>query len=176
MKRNLVISVLLIAPLLTRGQERANTTKMQEHFNTIESLIPKRDSLNVDVSSSNVAWHIDHMLKVVNKIYDSLAMSDPAEYRYQLSLARPFVFLWGDFPRGIAKSPKVVLPPDDIKTEDLYAQLEEARTKVQKMEDLPKKSFFYHFAFKNLNRRRTKRFLEVHTKHHLKIVRDILKD
>jgi len=175
MKRNLVISVFLLAPLWANGQSSASTSTMQKHFDKIESLIPKRDSLNIKVSKSDVAWHLDHMLKVVNKIYDSLAVSDPSKYKYQVSLSRPFVFLWGDFPRGIAKSPKVVLPPDDIKTEDIHAQLNEARLKMEQFDDLPKKSFFYHFAFKNLNRRRTKRFLEVHTKHHLKIIRDILK-
>ncbi|OEK05531.1 hypothetical protein BFP71_09730 [Roseivirga misakiensis] len=148
---------------------------MDKHFDKIESLIPLRDSLNAEVSKSDVAWHIDHMLKVVNKIYDSLSSSDPTEYKYQFSLARPFVFLWGDFPRGIATSPKVVLPPDNINTADIYTQLKEARDKMDRFDELPKKSFFYHFAFKNLNRRRTKRFIEVHTKHHLKIIRDILK-
>lgn len=175
MKRNLTISLFLLAPLWANGQDKTNTSKMDKHFNQIESLISQRDVLNPEVSKSDVAWHLDHMLKVVNKIYDSLAISDPSEYRYQLSLSRPFVFLWGDFPRGIATSPKVVLPPDSIKTADIHAQLAEARQKMSRLQELPKNSHFYHFAFKNLNRRRNKRFLEVHTKHHLKIIGDILK-
>ncbi|MFY0591071.1 hypothetical protein [Roseivirga sp.] len=175
MKRNIIISVFLVAPIWLQAQQKGKSSTMEKHFDKIESLIPKRDSANLKISKSDVAWHIDHMLKVVNKIYDTLATSDPKQYKYQLSLSRPFVFLWGDFPRGIATSPKAVLPPEMIKDEDIYAQLEEARNKMAQLDDLPKKSFFYHFAFKNLNRRRTRRFIEVHTKHHLKIIRDILK-
>ncbi|MEM6805942.1 MAG: DUF1569 domain-containing protein [Bacteroidota bacterium] len=148
---------------------------MNKHFEKIEAFIPHRDNWNPAISKADVAWHLDHSLKVINRIYEALKSSSPEEYHFQISFLRWAAFSWGDFPRGIAKSPTVVLPPQDIKTEDLYTQLAEARAKMEIFNMLPKNSFYSHFAFKNINRKQSIRFLEVHTNHHLKIIRDILK-
>ena len=36
-------------------------------------------------------------------------------------------------------------------------------------------AYFRHLIFGNLNKKRTIRFLQIHTAHHLKIIQDILK-
>ncbi len=78
-------------------------------------------------------------------------------------------------PRGQVKAPKIVKPPDIISTTNLQAQLNEARKQVKSLKSLDKKAHFKHFIFGTLPKTKTLRFLEMHTKHHLKIVNDIMK-
>ncbi len=147
--------------------------KLEAYINELESHIEKRDLLNPKVSKVDIAWHIDHSLKVVNGICQVLKDSDPKDYQYKFSLNRAVIFTWGDFPRGVAKSPKIVLPPEKIIKEDLIDQVAKAKELLTEFDQLPDNAHFKHFAFKTLNRKRTMRFLEVHTIHHLKIIRDI---
>ncbi|MEM8891269.1 MAG: DUF1569 domain-containing protein [Bacteroidota bacterium] len=171
----MIVIFLLMANLSLLFAQKPVSKNMLKHFDEIEALIPYKDSLNTEVSKVDVAWHLDHSLKVVNRIYQALESSKPEEYRYQASIVRWAAYSWGDFPRGIAKSPSAVLPPEHITTNDIYRQLAEARAKMEQFKALPKNSFYSHFAFKNINRNKSIRFLEVHTNHHLKIIRDILK-
>lgn len=173
---NYLITMLLFAISMSNLYAQKPISKqLSKQLDDIEQLIPQRDSSNEAVSKADVAWHLDHSLKVVNRIYEAVENSDPANYTYQFSWSRLAIFAWGDFRRGVAKSPAVVVPPEMIDTEDLYAQLAAARKTLENFQTLPKNSFYKHFAFKNINRKRTIRFLEVHTNHHLKIMRDILK-
>ncbi|GAA4949969.1 hypothetical protein GCM10023314_24170 [Algibacter agarivorans] len=69
----------------------------------------------------------------------------------------------------------MVLPPDVILKEDLFNQLREEHYHIKAVKPLPKTSHFKHHVFGMLAKQQTLRFLEIHTKHHLKIVNDILK-
>lgn len=147
---------------------------LDEQFSEIVDYIPQRDKLDTRVSKVDVAWHIDHSLKTINRVCEALKNSDPNQYNSNFSLSRLLIYTWGDFPRGVAKAPKHVLPPDTISTEDLYLQLKEAKKNLKKLEVLEADTHFKHPYFKVINKKQTKRFLKIHTKHHLKIVRDIL--
>jgi len=96
-------------------------------LNNAESYITDRDRIAVNVSPVDVAWHLDHLLKVIIGIHFSLNKSDPAKFKYSWKLYRSLTFAFGRFPRGFARSPKSVFPPDNIKTSDIYAQLKDAR-------------------------------------------------
>ncbi len=144
-------------------------------MSNFEYFIKKRNSQRTKISKVDVAWHVDHCLKTINRIYERLENSNPEEYAASFNLLRTLIYAWGDFPRGVAESPKVVLPPDIISTSSLYEQLEEARKNIQKLEELPVKAYFKHPYFKVLDRKQSTRFLEIHTNHHIKIIRDILK-
>jgi len=78
-------------------------------------------------------------------------------------------------PRGKAQAPKKVLPPDIILVDDLMSQLKLAQKHIKRLKVLPKTSYFDHHVFGKLNKRQTLRFLETHTRHHLKIANEILK-
>ena len=88
---------------------------------------------------------------------------------------RLVVFTLGFIPRGKGKSPKRVLPPEIILKEDLEKQLVEAITNIESIQKLENNKYFTHPIFKQLNRNKTLKFLKLHTKHHLKIIKDILK-
>lgn len=141
----------------------------------IEQNIPNKALKKPSVSSSDIGWQLDHTLKVFNAVSLWTVNSNPKEFKRKFNMWRSILLPLGYFPRGKVKAPKHVLPPEIIKTEDLKSQLQTARTHTENLKTLPKKAYFKHFIFGMLSKQQTLRFLEVHTKHHLKIVTDILK-
>jgi len=105
----------------------------------------------------------------------SIQASDPNKYDAKFNLSRNILLTLGRFPRGKAKAPKATLPSRTITKESLTKQLEEVRAEIPKIQSLSPNAYFYHPLFKKLNLKRTKRFLEVHTHHHVRIIQDILK-
>jgi hypothetical protein len=142
----------------------------------IEANIPHKAAKNPSVSKATVGWQLDHALKVFNAVSEWTENSNPEDYEFKLNYWRTVLLTLGYFPRGRVKAPKHVLPPESITTEDLEKQLQTARTHVDKLKMLPKNAYFKHFIFGKLNKKQTLRFLEVHTNHHLKIVKAILKN
>lgn len=145
-------------------------------FDEIENYIKQRDKINPKVSKVDVAWHLDHSLKTINSIYKALENSNPNQFKPNFSLSRFFIYAWGDFPRGFAKAPRYVLPPDNVTLKSLQAQLEEAKENLKKLENLDARTHFKHPYFNFINKKQSKRFIKIHTRHHLRIVRDILKE
>ena len=140
----------------------------------IENLIPHKDLENILVSRATIGWQLDHTLKVFNTVCLALKNSNQKDYKRQLNYWRILLFPFGYIPRGKAKAPKIVLPPEVITKENLKAQLEIAKNHTVVLKTLPNHAYFKHFIFGVLTKKQTLRFLEMHTKHHLKIVRDIL--
>lgn len=147
---------------------------LSDQFRHIESLMEFRDRINVNVSKVSVAWHLDHLLKVINGIYAALKQSDPKKYSSDFNISRSTIFILGKFPRGRGQSPQSVLPPENILIEDLLEQLEQSKKNVLTIDTLDKNQYFRHAVFGTLNRDKAKRFIEIHTNHHLRIIRDIL--
>lgn len=177
MRRILLICLalfLVVLGVVAVKNSNPPSVQLEKQLNALESFIEKRNSRSSKISEVDVAWHIDHCLKTVNRIYERLEASEPEEYTASFSLSRTLIYAWGDFPRGVAESPKAVRPPDTIRTDSLYQQLEVARKNIKKLEGLPGDSHFNHPYFKVLNRRQSERFLEIHTHHHIKIIQDIL--
>ena len=149
---------------------------LDEELAEIESLIEKRDVKNTAVSQADVAWHLDHSLKVVNRLSESLSSSNPGRLLLRNSVClRLVVFTTGIIPRGRAQASEEFLPPDEIRTEDILAQLSTARSNLEGLSALDEKAHMKHPVFKTLDKGQTKRLMKVHTRHHLKIIRDILR-
>ncbi|GAA4277836.1 DUF1569 domain-containing protein [Aquimarina mytili] len=172
---SIIFSLILIYAVSVCSQPSKDNF-MTSELNRIEQYLIHRDSLNKEVSKVAVAWHLDHSLKVINGICDSLHASKPESYKKRFNIARTFSFTFGFIPRGRAQSPKSVLPPDTIKTDDIVSQLSIARDKLTSLDALDDKSNFKHPVFDQLNKKQARRFIEIHTRHHLKIVKDILKE
>lgn len=148
---------------------------IQQLLSNIEDNIINKDFKNKKVSTSTIGWQLDHSLKVINRVCETTINSNPNTYKPNLKPIGMLLLTLGTFPRGRAKAPKIVLPPENITTEDLYHQLKNAHKHLKILASIPKTSHFKHYLFGNLSKKQTIRFLEIHTKHHLKIVRDILK-
>ena len=151
-----------------------NANCLYDPLDKIESLIPERDVKNENISRADVAWHLDHMLKTINEITKSLEKSNPEMFKKSFNAARVMSLTLGFIPRGRAQSPSVVRPPENIKTEDIISQLQKARNNVKVLNRLDKKVHFAHPVFGMIDKATSIRFIEVHTKHHLKIINDIL--
>lgn len=149
--------------------------KINQYINTLEAHVANHETINPKVSESTIGWQIDHSLKVINNVSKALKSSEPNDYKRNFSLLGKVFFTLGTFPRGKAKAPKHVKPPEVILKEDLISQIEEAKVNIKTIKDLNDNAFFKHPMFGHVNKKRVNRFLEIHTNHHLKIINDILK-
>ena len=179
MKRRIIITILFVISLFIYSTFKMNQDDpkvLSPLLTQVENYIPQRDKINTDVSKVDVAWQLDHILKTINRITEALKTSKPDDYKSSINAARIFTLTGGYIPRGRAQSPDVVKPPEVILTKDLYSQLEQAKKNISKLKELEDKTNFEHPYFGQLNKSHTIRFLEVHTKHHRKIVKDIVKE
>jgi hypothetical protein len=141
----------------------------------LENHISNFEKTNMKVSNSTVGWQIDHCLLVINGIIGQIEISDPLKFQPKWTFPKFMVFTTGKIPRGKAKAPKVVIPTQVATQEELIAKLAAAKNNVLKLDSFSENQFFNHPFFKDLNVKQTKKFLTIHTKHHLKIIEDILK-
>lgn len=141
----------------------------------LATYIPNYNQSNAVISEAAVGWHIEHCLLVIKQITSTVAQSDPKLYKYKFNMSRFFVFLSKTIPRGKAKAPKVVIPTDAITLESLQASLTNTYQAIIYLKDCEEKQYFMHPFFGQLNKKQTIQFLAIHTEHHLKIIRDILK-
>lgn len=141
----------------------------------LATYIPKYNESNNAISEAAVGWHIEHCLLVIKQITSTVAQSDPALFKKKFNLTRFFVFLSKSIPRGKAKAPKVVIPNDEITLETLQASLTNTYQAITYLKDCEEKQYFMHPFFGQLNKKQTIQFLAIHTEHHLKIIRAILK-
>jgi hypothetical protein len=141
----------------------------------MQAFLPQYLTENIAVSKATIGWHILHNLNVINGVYAATAASDPSQYHWKFSFARLIVFLTGKIPRGKAKSPKQVQPAENFTEADILAALEKAKQNAANFDSLKAGAFFKHPFFGALTLPKTKKFLAIHTNHHLEIMRDILK-
>ena len=139
----------------------------------LATAIPQLDARNVAVSAVPVGWHIEHTLLVINRIADTLQASDPAQYRYTWRWPRLLVFALGKIPRGRAQAPPVVLP-GTYDAASLRAHVACTQATLARLPTLGADCYFTHPYFGDLRLQSTGRFLEIHTRHHLAIIRDIV--
>ena len=150
---------------------------MQELSKLIKSLeekIPMMDAANTQISSAKVGWHIQHSLMVINSIINGLKQSDPNTYQWKFNLNKTLIFTLGKIPRGKGKAPKVVQPKEEITQATLLESVEKANISVAELNHVQKNQYFLHPYFGHLNVKPAIKFLKIHTKHHLKIINDIL--
>ena len=148
--------------------------KLLKQIKELESKIPNQEDYNAEISKSNVGWHIEHILLTNKMIMEAVEKSNPADYTWSFKLPRIVVFTMNKIPRGRAKAPKVVVP----KTYDEQTLLEHLKIvtlKIQGLENMSSDKYFDHPYFGNLRLNKTIKFLEIHTKHHLEIINDIIK-
>ena len=177
-KASWILSILIIVVTIIsiRNNRENDLGFLDEQLLEIENYFDQRKVKNVVVSEADVAWHLDHMLKTINRITENLAASNPNNYESKFNMQRIMVHTTGRIPRGVAQSPESVRPPKTILLDSLHLQLKEARLNLVKISELDEKAFFAHPVFDDLDRDQTRRFLEIHTNHHLKIIEDILEE
>lgn len=145
-------------------------------INQLESKIPEYETVNLDVSTGSVGWHIEHSLKTINQIVTACKTSNPNEYKWKFNLKRfMIVDVFHKIPKGKVKAPKLVRPEGEISKDSLLMSVKNLKTNLVDWEQLDKNVFFKHPFFDDLNKKSTEKFLLLHTNHHLKIMAAILK-
>ena len=141
----------------------------------LANYIPAAEKVNPKISDSNVAWQIDHSLKVIKASISMLKKSDSNKYKPKFSVIKSVVFFTGIIPRGKASAPKQVNYKGDISQESLKNLVEELKALATDVKKIDKNSFFSHPIFGDLNKKSTLKFIKVHSNHHLKIIKDLIK-
>ena len=141
----------------------------------LATYIPNHNQSNTAISEAAVGWHIEHCLLVIKQITATVAQSDPTLFKSKFNLKRFLVFLSKTIPRGKAKAPKVVIPTNEITLESLQESLANTYGAITYLKDCEENQYFMHPFFGQLNKKQTIKLLAIHTEHHLKIIRDILK-
>jgi hypothetical protein len=141
----------------------------------LANYITHHNQSNQAVSEASVGWHIEHSLLVIKQITATVAQSEPKLYKSKFNVKRFFVFLSKTIPRGKAKAPKVVIPVDEITIDSLQESLKNTYQAITYLKDCEENQYFMHPFFGQLNKKQTIKLLAIHTEHHLKIIRDILK-
>ena len=141
----------------------------------LANYIPNFNQSNKSISEVTVGWHIEHCLLVIKQITSTVAQSEPKLYKSKFNMSRFFVFLSKTIPRGKAQAPKVVIPTEEITLDSLKASLANTYQAITYLKDCEEHQYFMHPFFGQLNKKQTIKFLAIHTEHHLKIIRDILK-
>jgi hypothetical protein len=147
---------------------------LENEIKTISTIIPHYKKQNNSVSKRGVDWHLDHSLKAILAISESLKKSDPKKYKWTFSFLRTIIFFIGHFPRGKAKAPKITCSNEDIDESILLSQFTLVKKQLLEIETLPENSNFKHPIFGVLNLKQTIKFLRLHTQHHLKITNEII--
>lgn len=148
--------------------------ELNDILQQIENAIPYWEKQNTTISQATVGWQLDHSLLVINGIITQLAQSNPNHYQWRPNWKRTYIQLRNSIPRGKAKAPKQVRPVDNTSIEDFQNKLASAKNNMALLEKLDKNSYFTHPYFGDLNLKATIWFLKLHTRHHLKIVNNII--
>ena len=148
--------------------------KLTEFLMQLENKISYFEASNPDISNGNVAWHIEHTLLTLNGVINFLIQSNPKDYKWKFNLSRIVVLTTKKIPRGRAKAPKVVQPKDNIGIGYLQNHLSETQKKIKELDQLSNNNYFDHPFFGKIKLKQTIKFLEIHTKHHLDIINDIV--
>jgi len=149
------------------------TRNLEVLLTDLEKYIPVYERQELDISLSNIGWQIEHSLLTLDRVMEALAKSNKEEYKWKFSLSRIIIMATKSIPRGRAKSPKSVRPQTDIHKESLSLHLKLTRDNLKQLEHLDYGQYFDHPYFGHLKLKQAIRFLEIHTLHHLKIIRDI---
>jgi hypothetical protein len=149
--------------------------KLSELLNELEASIALHDVTKPAVSHASVGWHIEHSLMTFNLVIEQAVGSDPKMFAPKFSWIKLLILTFKIIPRGKGRAPKIVQPVHDISPLSLKQNVDRARQKAGMLLNLHPNSFFVHPFFGHMDLATTRKFLDIHTTHHLKIIRDILK-
>ena len=149
------------------------TDKLKQLTLALEKHIEQFEIRNDAVSKSTVGWQLEHIFLSTSLIILAVKKSNPSDYQWSFKMPKLLVFTLGKIPRGRAKAPSVVVPQFFDK-DSLQKHFDNVIKLLDDMHDIDQNQFFNHPFFGDLKLKDTIRFLEIHTKHHSEIIRDIV--
>jgi len=149
--------------------------KINNLLNKLEYQVNHYTKFNQAISEGNVGWHIVHSCLVIDSVCGAVCKSDATKFIKKFSFKAFLVLLINSFPRGKAKAPSFTMPSEELSPAFILISIQAARTSIEALAKAGKNQYFTHPIFGDLNTEQTFKFLGVHTNHHLKIIKDILK-
>ena len=149
--------------------------KINNLLDNLEAQVANYSILNQAVSKGNVGWHIVHSCLVIDSVCGAVIKSDPTRFIKKFSFKAFLVLLVNSFPRGKAKAPSFTMPSEELSSASVLQSIQASRKSIEALSKAGKNQYFTHPIFGDLNTADTFKFLAVHTNHHLKIIKDILK-
>lgn len=149
--------------------------KIANQLTELGSFIPQHLERNPKISTSTVGWQIDHSLRVINNVVKVMASSDPSQYKSSFNWRKKVIFFLKKIPRGKVRVPQNLMMPDVFNEEDLNDAWQLATQNLALLNNLHLDCYFEHPFFGQVHVRETFTFFVIHTEHHLKIIRDMLK-
>jgi len=138
----------------------------------LRAALLEADACAPQVSAWSAGMHVQHCALVMLEVAGALASSAPPPAGRPSVLGHVLLRL-GRIPRGRAKSPATVRPPERVDPAEVTGLLEKAERALRDVEGMAPAAWFRHFAFGTLRRDRALRFVRIHNDHHLRIVEDI---
>ena len=151
--------------------------KMTLVLRTLDELnhyIPRCSVQCEKVSKWTVGMQIEHCILGTGGICDAIGHSKPHTGKIKKGLLRRIIFLTGTIPRGRGKAPDASLPNEEITELGLRELLSKAKLSVQQAAESNYECWWAHIRFGVMKRDEALKFVEIHNKHHLKIISDIL--
>jgi hypothetical protein len=149
--------------------------ELKEYVKRLESYIPQRELQAGTVSAASVGWHIEHALLAMQKMAGALTGSDPADYKWKFNFPRMMVLSMGKIPRGRGKAPGRTMPLAEHDEAHLRQRVVETLAMLPALSGLTAKHHFVHPVFGDLNLKQGLKTMAIHTRHHLSIIEDIVK-
>ena len=127
-------------------------------LNEIETKIPQYNKTSLEISKSDVGWHIEHTLLTIIGVINLLSASNPKDYKWKFNFIRIVVLTTKKIPRGRAKAPEVVQPKGNYSIESLTTHLLVTKQKKETLQSMDKTNFFKHPYFGKLKLKQTMLF------------------
>ncbi len=148
---------------------------LEKEIQELKSFLDKLDQKKAIVSSKTVGWHIDHALRTIYAIIKALQRSEPSLYKWRFNLGRVFILTFKFIPRGTAMAPENVVSHSNVNKERILVLLDKVEASLSRLTELHPCSHFVHADAGTLKLDEAKKFTLIHTRHHIKIIKDILK-
>jgi hypothetical protein len=139
-----------------------------------EALVEHRSAITSRISRWSVGQHIHHCSLVMVGVAEAVKRKRTPRPRWTPNLLRTMVLVSGRIPRGRAQAPREARPAPGLDEAGLASALSDANGTVRGLRDAPADAWFRHFALGVIRMRSVPRFLEVHNRHHLRIMGDII--
>jgi len=153
--------------------------RINTQLGELETGIADYDSMAIYVSSWSVGDHLEHLFRAHLAILQRIEshMNKKAEQGKRLTLMGRILLLFGRFPKGSKNAPTLTAPKGCSESE-LREHLEKLRHIVDKLQQrIPELNdsqyAFPHPAFGLFTIKQWLRLIEVHTRHHQRIIKAI---
>lgn len=147
--------------------------KLESIVNELTTYLPEHENINLSISNSTIGWQIEHILLTINQVIKNCEESTESNYQPKFSIWKLIIFTTKKIPRGKVKAPKIVRP-ELFDKNSLENHIKQTIETLKIINNLKQNQYFNHPFFGHLNKIKMVKFLEIHSYHHLKIIREII--